>query len=291
MSEVGHRLAGVRLQQLMYLDVVGRTGHFAQAAEQLSVSQPALSQGLRSLERSVGGALFQRVGRSQRLTDLGEATLSFARRMLADVATFEEELDGHLDGRTGRLRLGLVDAAALYLLTNQLQEFRSSHPEVDLRLTVDTSDRLLGMLDRYELDLAIVVGPAPNDTAVPVISEPLYIYGPPLDDPMRAERWVLYPERSRTRRYIDQALNDLGVVPVVDNESSNPSVIAQLVRLGAGWTILPAGIAESISEPLTRRSDAVAHRPLYAVGRGGTRTGRPAKAMLQILNGLSEWSD
>ncbi len=279
-EELTHRLAGVRLQQLLYLDAVGRLGHFANAAEQLSVSQPALSQGLRSLERSIGAPLFERVGRRRQLTALGEETLAFARRVLAEAATFEGRLDERLAGRAGPLRLGLIDAAALYLLTGELQSFRQRYPEIDLRLTVETSDRLINLVDAYELDMAIVVGPAPNTTAVQVASEPLYIYGPPLDHAAEAERWVLYPERSRTRQYIDQALAQLGVVPTVDNESSNPSVIAQLVRLGAGWTILPAGIAESISEPLTRRSEAIAHRPLFAVRRATSSLSPQARSLL-----------
>ncbi len=279
-EELTHRLAGVRLQQLLYLDAVGRLGHFANAAEQLSVSQPALSQGLRSLERSIGAPLFERVGRRRQLTALGEETLAFARRVLAEAATFEGRLDERLAGRAGPLRLGLIDAAALYLLTDELQSFRQRYPEIDLRLTVETSDRLINLVDAYELDMAIVVGPAPNTTAVQVASEPLYIYGPPLDHAAEAERWVLYPERSRTRQYIDRALAQLGVVPTVDNESSNPSVIAQLVRLGAGWTILPAGIAESISEPLTRRSEAIAHRPLFAVRRATSSLSPQARSLL-----------
>ncbi len=282
-EDLGHRLAGVRLQQLMYLDTVGRLEHFANAADELSVSQPALSQGLRSLERSVGAPLFERVGRRQRLTALGEETLAFARRVLAEAAWFEDRLEKRLEGRAGRLRLGLIDAAALYLLSEQLQSFRQRHPDVDLGLTVETSDRLIAMVDGYELDLAIVVGPAPNETAIQVASEPLYIYGPPLEHAVEAEQWVLYPERSRTRRYIDQALAQLGVVPTVDNESSNPSVIAQLVRLGAGWTILPAGIAESISEPLTRRSEAVVHRPLFAVRRSASLPDPLTDALLNEL--------
>lgn len=283
LGQLSHRLAGVRLQQLIYLDTVGRVGHFARSAEALSVSQPALSQGLRSLERSVGAPLFERVGRRQRLTATGEETLAFARRVLAEAASFEARLDESLQGRGGRLRLGLIDAAALYLLTDQLQSFRKQHPAVDLRLRVDTSDRLLAQLESYDIDMAIVVGPAPNETATQVATEPLFIYGPPLEHPADAERWVLYPEQSRTRRYIDQALSQMGVAPTVDNESSNPSVIAQLVRLGAGWTILPAGIAESISEPLTRRSEAIAHRPLFAVRRRAGQASALSEALLAQL--------
>lgn len=261
------QLLGIRLQQLAYLDAVGRTGHYGEAADDLLVTQSALSQGLQRLEQAVGTPLFEKVGRTHRLTAAGSAALVSARRILAEAERLNEDLAGRAAGQTGTLRLGLVDAAALYLLSSQLADFRSEHPGIDLRLTVETSGRLLDLLAQFDVDVAIVVGPAPNEESIELLSEPMYVYGPPIDDIATAQSWVLYPEQSRTRRYIDQALSSLGVRPIVRNESGNPSVIAQLVRLGGGWTVLPSGIAESIVDPLTRRSDAIAERPLFAVRR------------------------
>lgn len=260
-------LAGVRLQQLAYLDAVGRTGHYADAADDLDVTQSALSQGLRRLEASLGSPLFERVGRGHRLTNAGDIALVFARRVLAEAQRVDEQLTAQRTGTVGTVRLGLVDAAALYLVRDELEAFRQQRPDVTLRLTVETSGRLLELLSQFAVDVAIVVGPAPNDAAVEIVREPLYVYGPEIDDLRDADQWVLYPEQSRTRRWIDPALAALGITPRASNESSNPSVIAQLVRLGEGWTVLPAGIAESISDPLPRRSEAIADRPLYAVRR------------------------
>lgn len=279
-----NHLLGVRLQQLSYLDAVGRTGHYTDAADDLGVTQSALSQGLQRLEASLGAPLFERVGRTHRLTEAGETALSFARRVLAEAQHLDDQLLAQRSGEAGTLRLGLVDAAALYLYREQLERFRLDRPDVSLRLTVETSGRLLDLLDQYEIDLAIVVGPAPNDDATELLSEPLYVYGPEIDDLRNADQWVLYPEQSRTRRWIDPALAALGINPRASNESSNPSVIAQLVRLGEGWTVLPAGIAESISEPLPRRSEAIAYRPLYAARREHSTENPLIDALLATLD-------
>ena len=262
-----NRLMGVRIQQLAYLESVARNRHFQAAADELLVSQSALSQGLARLAASVGFALFEPDGRSRRLTPAGEATLGFARRVLAEANRLDDEMEGRRSGQAGTIRLGLVDAAALYLLRDRLEAFQAEAPGVRLRLTVDTSGRLLDLLDHFELDLAVVIGPAPNESAVELIREPLYVYGPPIDDLTDAHDWVLYPTDSRTRLYIDEALSALGVPVEVTSESNNPSVIAQLVRLGGGWTVLPAGIAETVINPLTRRSEPVVERPLFAVRR------------------------
>lgn len=260
-------LLGIRLQQLAYLDAVGRHGHYGDAADELLVSQSALSQGLQRLETEVGSPLFEKDGRSHRLTPAGTETLIAARRILGEARRLDDALGRMRQGVGGTVRLGLVDSAALYLLNDQLEAFRVAHPDVEVRITVDTSGNLLGLLDQFALDVAVVVGPAPTNDAVEVARESLFVYGPPVDALTDIHDWVLYPALSRTRHYIDQALAALGISVDVRSESSNPSVIAQLVRLGEGWTVLPSGIAETIVNPLTRRSDAIAERPIFAVRR------------------------
>lgn len=283
-----NQLFGIRLQQLAYLDAVARLGHHRNAADALLVSQPALSQGLARLERSLGVTLFERVGRTSRLTPNGKAAASFARLVLAEADKMADLMEARAHGRLGRLRVGLVDAAALYLLDDEVRAFRDQYRQVDLDLSVDASGQLLASLDRFELDLAVVIGPAPNPTAVQVTSEPLYIYGPPLEAPARAKSWVLYPSQSRTRRYIDSALAQAGYEPTQITESTNPSVIAQLVRLGDAWTVLPEGIAESIADPLTRRSNAIAHRPLFVVRRVTAESDKLVESLTEVLLGQTK---
>lgn len=274
---------GMRLRHLTYLDAVHRHGHFGDAADSLDVSQSALSQGISRLEQVVGTALIERNGRSHQFTPSGIATAAFARRVLGEAATLKHQLEARHLGLDGTLRLGLVDAAALYLLRDQIASLRADHPTIQLRLTVAASGSLMELLEESRIDVAIVVGPPSDDSAVEVAREPMFVYGPPIADLSAADRWVLYPRHSRTRRYIDLAFESLGIRPVISNESANPEVIAQLVRLGEGWTVLPQGIAETISDPLERRSGPITERALFAIRRPGTGTDALVDRLLAAL--------
>ncbi len=257
---------GLRLQTLAYLDAVVRVGTFGDAADELGVSQPALSQGIGRLEQLLGVELFVADGRLRRLTAEGALVADYAAKMLADTSRLLDTVTARRDGVGGVLRVGMIDAAALYLLSDAVDAYRRAHPAVDLRLTIETSRRLVEALHDHQLDLALVIAPA-RGVVTPVLTESLYVYGDPIADLADADSWALYPEGSHTRHMVDDALVGLGIDATVTSESGNPSILAQLVRLGRTWTVLPAGIAESGPEPLNRLTEAVAERQLVAVRR------------------------
>lgn len=260
----------VRLRQLLYLREIARAGGVTLAAARLGVSQPALSRALANLERRVGAPLFERDGRGRRLTGEGEEVLAFAERVGAQAEELREQLGERARGERGALRVGMIDAASLYVLPGVVRDFGERFPGVDLALSVDTSDVLLDRLRRFELDLAFVVGPADGDLwSVEVEREPLHIYAPPgrRGDPADSG-WVLYPRGQRTRGLIDAGLAALGIEPRVTLESHNPEVLRQMVALGLGWSVLPRPIAERGNEALRRgRGPRVAERVLVGVRR------------------------
>ncbi|NNF64497.1 MAG: LysR family transcriptional regulator [Acidimicrobiia bacterium] len=255
----------IRLRTLSYLVAVSRTGHFGDAAVDLGVSQPALSQALARLEGEVGVALFVKAGRARLLTPAGEHVVRFAESVLAQASRLESDLRARADGLAGTLRVGMIDAAALYLVAASVQRFRDERPDVELVVTVDASDALLAALADNRLDVALVVGPVADERATSIVTEPLGIYGPPIDNISEAQPWVLYPAGSHTRALVDEGLALRSIRPEVHAESDNPSVLAQLVRLGAGWTVLPAGIAEAGPEPLVRVGKPIAQREIVGV--------------------------
>jgi DNA-binding transcriptional LysR family regulator len=241
------------------------------AAETLSVSQPALSQSLADLERRLGVALFEPAGRQRRLTDEGHEVLAFAERVLADGSELQERLEARARGEQGSLRVGMIDAASLYVLPQAIQQYREAHPDVDLSLVVDTSNELVRRLRAFDLDLVFVVGPPDEDLRAEEVSrEALYLYAPPGQRPdtldPRAD-WVLYPEGSRTRAIIDAGLGRLDIRPRVTLESHNPEVLRQMVALGLGWSVLPLTVAEDEEAFRDRRGPQVAERPLVGLRR------------------------
>jgi DNA-binding transcriptional LysR family regulator len=272
----------VHLQQLAYLREVARAGTFTAAAERLHISQPALSQSLAELERRLGVPLFEARGRRRVLTEAGDEAVRFASDVLGRAEAFRAWVDAYREGAAGALAVGMIDAASLYALPGAVRRFRAEHPQVDLQLVVDTSAALVGRLERYELDLAFVVGPVDGAfDSLEVAREPLHIYAPPQATPARPRSesaevipeappesadWVLYPVGSHTRQQIDDGLARLGITPRVTLESHNPQVLRQMVELGFGWSVLPPAVA---GDGVLRQGPRVAERTLLGVWRPG----------------------
>ena len=285
------------MRQLEYLDAVGRFPTWAAAADSVGVSPSALSQGIAELERRLGLALFRPEGRRRVPLPQAEPVLAHARRVLAqthDLATWAAEVRG---GRAGRLRVGMIDAAAVDHYPEVLRAFRRDRPEVELHLVVRPSGALLGQLRRDEIDVAICVAPEPDPPdlrSIDLLDEPLVVYGPPgaaRRPPVEWGPWVTFPSGSHTRTLITRALSDLGVPVEVVAESHQPEVLAEMVRLGLGWTVLPPARAERGPDPLTRaRRRPVATRRLVAARRADALDDVTADALIGALVDLASTS-
>ncbi len=283
-------LPQLSLQQLLYLREVERSETVTAAAERLEVSQPALSQALAELERRLDVSLFDRRGRRLRLTEAGRRVARFSEEVLGQAEALERWLDDYRAGRSGTLRVGMIDAASLYVLPSAVRTFREQQPDVELQLAVERSGVLLERLRRYELDLVFVVGPVADDLLVTaLVEEPLYLYGPRTGGNPATGDWVLLPPGWQTRAIVDEGLARLGLRPRVTLESDSPDVLRQLVALGLGWSVLPVGVAESGVEPLEPFSDEpVATRTLVAVQRRDSDPDSRRDAFLDLALGADE---
>ena len=252
------------IQQLSYLVAVADEATFSDAAATLGVSTSALSQGLAELERRVGLELFAREGRRQVLRDESAEVLAYARRVVADTRDLTRWVGELRGGRAGRLRVGMIDAAAVEHFPDQLRTFRRANSEVELMLSVAPSGELLDRLLRGELDLAVVVEPdqLPSEVACsPLLEEDIVVVPPegsaigPIEE---WGPWVLFPTGSHTRALIERELRSRGARVEVVAESHQPEVLREMARLGVGWTVLPdvqAGMAQGgrKTQPKARR--------------------------------------
>jgi len=258
----------LHLMQLQHLVEAARASTWTEAARRLHLSQPALSQSLAELERRVGARLFERAGRRRPLTPEGQELLRFAQRTLDEAQELATRL--RAGSEHGRLRVGMIDAASLYILPAAIREHRRRHPKLDLQLRVAPSRELLADLRSFELDLTVVVGPVEEQGLVshPLLDEALHMYSPRGDrsTPQEAD-WVLYPRGSQTRAQIDQAMAARGVRPRVILESGSPEVLRQMVRLGFGWAVLPTGVATAAGGLQRRGRGAFTTRSLRVVHR------------------------
>ena len=156
----------------------------------------------------------------------------------------------------------MIDAAALYLFGDAIAGFRDDSPDVALSITVDGSAELEQRLADFRDDLVVVVGPPGRGVATHLLTEPMHLYG----HAESGDEFALYPAGSRTRTAIDRGLAAAGATPRVSAESGNPAVLRELCRLTGSRTVLPEAVAAT-SDRLTRLTDHVAEREIYAVAR------------------------
>jgi len=237
-------LLNLTVQQLAYLVAVADHETFSEAAASLGVTTSALSQGLAELERRLGIDLFERRGRRQILREESGEVLAHAQRVVTDTRDLGRWVAAVRQGGVGRVRVGMIDAAAVHHLHDAMTSFRARRPDVDLRLVVAPSGELLEQVRRGDLDLAVVVDPGEVEDldVTPVLTEPLVLVAPedqPIGTASTWGPWVLFPRGSQTRSVIERALVARGATVDVVAESHQPDVLREMTRLGMGWTVLP----------------------------------------------------
>ena len=126
---------------------------FSRTARQLGYSQSAVSSQIAQLEAELGAPLFDRVGKTVRLTGAGETFLGYARTLLATVEQAQAALQ--LPQQiSGRLRIALADSVCSTFLPDLLQRYHAQYPQVELVLCTATDDGMLQMLTTNQVDLA-----------------------------------------------------------------------------------------------------------------------------------------
>ena len=150
------------LAQLRTFLAAARHMSFSRAAEELHLTQPAVSAQIVALENAVKSKLFDRSGRRLALTDAGKLALGAAEDILRRIDQFEGELADLMTPGAGSLKIGASHVVGIYLLPAILAEFRTRYPGADLVVRVDTRHKVVEMVLRGELDLAVIGEGAPE---------------------------------------------------------------------------------------------------------------------------------
>ena len=248
------------IAQLEYLLAAIDTGSWSSGAIEVGVTPSAFGQGIRELENRLGLVLFDKRGRTRVPTTAAIGLADHARRVMGAYEGLDRWVRQTREGEKGAIRAGMIDTAAIHHFGDALMRFRTVHPDLDLRLSVSPSAQLIDELRRDEHDVIISIEPVDIDDldCTKLVAEPVYVYGPDgvATAPVQSwGPWVTFPEDSLTRNLAAQTLRSQGVTFNVVAESSQPAVIREMVRLGMGWTVLPAVDAESEPHALRRAVD------------------------------------
>lgn len=213
------------LRQLLTLRTVVDKGSFSHAAEELGISQPAVSFQIRSLEDRIGERLLDRSGRRVTLTDAGRVVDSHARRMLALEADMLRDVAGIADHLSGPLVLGSSTGPGELLLPHLLGGFKRENPEVEVSLVVQDTQAVCDRVLEDEIELGVVGAARPHRGLVfePFMRDELVVICPP-DHPLAdeaeitlsdlaAQPLIIQQRGSGVRAVVEAALRAEGIRP------------------------------------------------------------------------------
>ena len=243
-------MKNVTLRQLRVFASVARHQSFARAADELSLTPPAVSMQVKELEAQVGLPLFDRSRRHVALTTVGEYVLAHTRRVLA-VMRDAEDMVANLRGlQGGELDVGMVGTAE-YFLPRLLAEFRREHPGIDIRLQVASNrSQLVALMQQGDVELAIM-GRPPTESATR--AEPFALHphvlvtavGHPFTRleqvpaaALAEEGFIMREPGSGTRAALDHFMHACRIMPRVVMQMSSNEAIKQAVMAGMGISLL-----------------------------------------------------
>jgi DNA-binding transcriptional LysR family regulator len=145
----------LKFKHLALLVALDDTRNLHQAALEVNVAQPSASRMLSDIEEAFGFLLFERNARGMQPTALGATTLSYARRSLADLTRFAADLEIKRRGGYGQLTVGAIMGAAPDVLAMAVTEMKAERPLLHVRILGETSDQVVQLLHRREVDLAL----------------------------------------------------------------------------------------------------------------------------------------
>ncbi|MCD6061843.1 MAG: LysR family transcriptional regulator [Moraxellaceae bacterium] len=274
---------------------VARAESFSLAAENLHLTQPAVSKRIGSLEESLGVSLFDRVGRRIALTEAGRTLLPRAQQLLLELEDMKRAVANLTGPVTGVLRIGTSHHIGLHRLPPALRAFSTRYRDVRLDLRFIDSEAAYEAVLSGDLELGIVtLPPEPDDRLIAreIWDDPLaFVAGP--DHPLSKQRKValadltahaaILPSSSTFTRQIASGLfQEAGLELQVSMTTNYLETIRMMVSIGLGWSVLPASMADhelhilQIPGVNLRRSLGVVYHPRRTLSRA-------ASAMLALL--------
>jgi len=241
----------MEVHQLRYFCAVAETASFTRAAEREKVAQPSLSQQIMKLEKELGGRLFDRLGRTVRLTSMGQIFLPRARAILNELKAAREEVAESQVSLSGPVCVGAIPTIAPYFLPAQIASFSGKYPQASITVVEDITARLVDSVRASHVDLAIMAFPmrAHDLKFFPICTERLFAILPRnhrlsskrtlLLDELREEPFLLLRDDHCFRETSMEMCKRARLLPRIVFETGQFSSILGMVGAGLGISIVP----------------------------------------------------
>lgn len=302
------KLRHVTLHQLRIFHTLGKHMNFTRAAEELHLSQPAVSIQVKRLEESMGMPLLEHIGKKLFLTDAGRELFEACNDVLERLRVLNEDMTGLEAGVKGPLHVAAITTAK-YFMPHLLGTFLRDHPAVEPRLTVTNQTRVLERLDK-NLDDLVIMGTIPENMDLQAeyfLDNPIVVVAPP-DHPLvgqksiplariAAERFISREPGSGTRAARAKLFAEHGLAINPYMELGSSEAIKQAVMAGLGISVLSLhNLRLELEAGLIAVLD-VEHFPLmrswYAVHLKGKKLSNTTRMFLDFLlqDGARIWKE
>jgi DNA-binding transcriptional LysR family regulator len=287
----------VTFRQLKVFEAVARHLSFTRAAQELHLTQPAVSMQIKQLEEEVGLSLFEQLGKKTYLTQAGDEMYHYSRTIARQLAEAEDVMEQLKGVQRGHLDIS-VASTANYFTTRLLAAFAKQHPDITFSLDVTNRATLLQQLDNNEKDMVIMGRPPQilDLTTEAFMDNPLVMVAPP-DHPLadqslsikqlRDETFLVREKGSGTRIAMERFFTEQGITLKTGMEMSSNEAIKQAVEAGLGLGIV--SIHTLVLELETKRltilnvKEFPILRHWYLVHRKGKRLSPVADAFRQFV--------
>ncbi len=263
----------IEFRHLRTVRAIHECGGLARAADQLNITQSALSHQIKGLEEQAGVELFVRRSKPMKLSAAGLRLLRLANQVLPEVEKLEAEFNGLRDGSSGRLHIAIECHACFEWLFPVLEQFRKNWPDVDVDIRPGLAFDAMPALQKEEVDLVVSSDP---ENMPGVSFSHLFDYAPvfvassqhPLAqkdfieaEDFRGQTLITYPvERSRLDVF-SQLLTPAKVEPGAVRQAELTAVILLLVASNRGVSVLPDWVVREV-----KYSSDYVTRPLTSEG-------------------------
>lgn len=238
-------------RQLKAFLSVAQTRSFAESAETLHVSQPALSLSIKKLEESLGGRLLTRSTRSVSLTPEGQQLFQLGQRLMAEWDGVEDELKKRFSLKLGKVAVAAMPSVAGTILPSALMRFHQAYPNIQIEVHDVVAERVVELVRAGRLEIGVSFDPGQSedlqfyelfeDRFVGVLPEthPL-IQAPSMGwaDLLKLD-FIALQRPSSMRSLLDQKLSEVGLAANVMYESHQLNTIGRMVVSGLGVSAVP----------------------------------------------------
>lgn len=248
----------IELRDMQLLSALARHRHFAKAAADCGISQPAFSMRIRKLEDKLGVAIVRRANRFQGLTEEGEMLVARSRKILDDARALEQEFKAARGEIVGTLVLGTVPTAASYAARLAIHLHRA-HPRIITRIETATSLAIQQRLDEGTIDAGLTYGDGIDAdlASVEVLYNESYVVLAPagmIPDDAKEITWAeaaelplsLLEPRMQNRSILNRMFADLGLRPRIVVETNGFLASMVMAREGLAATIVPGVLVDSL---------------------------------------------